>query len=88
MGPVNSKIVFCMCLHSSICVCQFVCTVHARVQASKALDFQLKEVRQLVYSTLPTWCLLGEVKRCSSLGAIQVLRNAIFLEIGPPPTPS
>ena len=22
------------------------------------------------------------------LGAIQVLRNAIFLEIGPPPTPS
>ena len=23
-----------------------------------------------------------------SLGAIQVLRNAIFLEIGPPPTPS
>ena len=24
----------------------------------------------------------------SWLGAIQVLRNAIFLEIGPPPTPS
>ena len=24
----------------------------------------------------------------STIGAIQVLRNAIFLEIGPPPTPS
>ena len=25
---------------------------------------------------------------CLDIGAIQVLRNAIFLEIGPPPTPS
>ena len=27
-------------------------------------------------------------KELADLGAIQVLRNAIFLEIGPPPTPS
>ena len=25
---------------------------------------------------------------CKLIGAIQVLHNAIFLEIGPPPTPS
>ena len=27
-------------------------------------------------------------KKCYVIGAIQVLRNAIFLQIGPPPTPS
>ena len=44
------------------------------------LLYSIRFARANVTFFLNLWDLLG--------GAIQVLRNAIFLEIGPPPTPS